>query len=121
MAPAHDDDLLPEAGDLVWIDFNPIKGSEQAGRRPALVLTTADFHRRSRMAIVCPITSNLSPWPTKVMLPDTSPVKGAVLCEQIRSIDREERGLRRAGTAPDGVLEEVTLILRALILPSPDR
>jgi len=105
---------LPDAGDIVWVDFEPIRGSEQAGTRPALVLSSSLMHEASRMTIICPITSNVAPWPAKVLLPDSLPVKGAVLVDQIRSVDRLMRGFRFICQAPDLVLTEVRLKLAAL-------
>ena len=60
---------LPDRGSLVWLLFSPQAGSEQAGRRPGIVLTPLGYHQRSRLAIVCPITSRERGWPTEVKLP----------------------------------------------------
>ena len=106
---------LPEAGDLVWVDFNPQAGHEQAGQRPALVLTPRIYHERTNLAVVCPITSNVSPYPFKVVLPDGLPIAGAVLADQVKSIDRQARRLRVAGRAPSDVVAEVQAKLAALL------
>jgi mRNA interferase MazF len=79
---------VPQAGDLVWVTFNPQAGHEQAGRRPALVLSPAAYHEKTALAIVCPITSNVQPYPFKVLLPEGLPIGGAVLADQVKSIDR---------------------------------
>jgi mRNA interferase MazF len=105
---------LPERGALVWVDFTPQSGHEQAGHRPALVISPRPYHQRSKLAVVCPITSNTRPWPWKVMLPDGLPVSGAVLVDQLRSIDRDARRLRLAGDAPPTVIAEVQAKLAAL-------
>jgi mRNA interferase MazF len=105
---------LPERGALVWIDFTPQAGHEQAGHRPALVISPPIYHERSKLAVVCPITSNAQPWPWKVMLPDGLAVAGAVLVDQVRSIDRDARRLRVAGHAPQTVVAEVQAKLAAL-------
>ena len=89
---------LPERGALVWVDFRPHSGREQAGHRPALVISPRIYHERSRLAVVCPITSSLRPWPWKVVLPTGLPVSGAVLVDQVRAIDRDARGLGPTGT-----------------------
>lgn len=103
--PTRDEpSLVP--GDLVLVEFGPVRGSEQDGRRPALVVSVENVQKLTRRAIVCPITSNVEPWPTKVVLPPGLPVHGAVLTDQIRSIDREERILRRIGAVPKTVLED---------------
>jgi mRNA interferase MazF len=110
---------LPDRGALVWVDFAPQSGREQAGHRPALVMSPRIYHERSKLAVVCPITSNRRPWPWKVMLPDGLAVSGAVLVDQVRSIDRIARRLRLAGDAPQAVITEVQARLAALLgMPS---
>lgn len=106
---------LPDAGDIVWVDFDPVRGTEQAVQRPALVLTSRLLHANSRKAIICPITSNRQPWPTKVLLPDGLQIKGAILIDQVRSLYRQSRGFRPAGRVPEYVLEEVRARLTELI------
>src|SRR5271166_5946625 len=69
----------PEAGDLVWTDFDPRLGREQSGRRPALVVSPADFCRVTEFAIVCPVTSRVRPFGTSVVLPSGLPVSGEIL------------------------------------------
>jgi mRNA interferase MazF len=107
MTTTAEDSSPLRAGDLVWVDLRPARGREQGGVRPALVLTDHEFHRRNDTAIVCPITSNKAPWPTKVMLPDGLPVGGAILVDQVRVLDRASRGFRAIGRVPDEVLDEV--------------
>ena len=106
---------IPDAGDLVWVNFNPQAGHEQAGRRPALVLSPASYHERTALAVVCPITSNTSPYPFKVLLPEGLPIGGAVLADQLKSIDRAARQLKVAGPAPRSVLLEVQAKIAALL------
>ena len=76
-APAY----IPDAGDLIWTDFDPTLGREQAGRRPALVVSPAAFTENTGFAIVCPITSRVRPFPTSVVLPGGLPVAGEILDE----------------------------------------
>ncbi len=106
---------IPQAGDVVWVDLNPIRGSEQGGVRPALVISSGRTHLYSARSIVCPITSNLAPWPTKVILPDGMKSKGAVLADQIRAVHRAERGFRFIERAPEEVLADVRAILREIL------
>jgi mRNA interferase MazF len=106
---------LPERGALVWVDFTPQSGREQAGHRPALVMSPRIYHERSKLAVVCPITSNPRPWPWKVALPDGLAISGAVLVDQVRAIDRATRRLRPAGVAPHSVVVEVQAKLAALL------
>ena len=107
---------LPDAGDLVKLDFSPRKGHEQRGWRPALVLSPKAYHELSNTAIVCPITSNTSPWSMKVLLPQESIVSGAILVDQIITIDRKARGLHRIGNVSHECLNEVRAKLGALIM-----
>ena len=107
--------VIPDAGDLVWVNFNPQAGHEQAGRRPALVLSPGAYHEKTALAIVCPITSNTQPYPFKVLLPDGLPIGGAVLADQVKSIDRGARQLRIAGPAPRSVIIEVQAKIAALL------
>jgi mRNA interferase MazF len=106
---------IPDAGDLVWVNFNPQAGHEQAGRRPVLVLSPGDYHAKTALAIVCPITSNTKPYPFKVLLPEGLPIGGAVLADQVKSIDRAARQLTIAGPAPRSVVVEVQAKIAALL------
>ncbi len=104
-----------EAGDLVWLDFDPQAGHEQAGRRPALVLSPAAYHARTRLAVVCPITTRAKGFPFEVPLPDGLPVSGVVLADHVKSVDRAARSLEVAGRAPAAVLAEVLAKLAPLL------
>ena len=103
------------AGDVVWVDLRPTRGREQGGVRPAVALTDLDFHRRNDTAIVCPVTSNTAPWPTKVILPDGLKVRGAILVDQVRALDRSARGFRAVGRVTEEILNEVRGRLAALL------
>ena len=107
--------MLPDAGDIAWVEFDPVRGTEQAGRRPALVLTPQAYHQRSTRALVCPITSNIRPWPFKIMLPEGLKTTGAVLVDQLRPIDRSERLFTIIERAPREVLLEALRRLAALL------
>lgn len=106
---------LPDRGSLVWLHFSPQAGSEQAGRRPGIVLTKASYHRRSRLAVVCPITSREKGWPMEVRLPPGLPVAGVVLVDHISSVDREARRMDVVGTAPAEILDEIDARLAPLL------
>src|ERR1051326_2268851 len=106
---------LPERGSLVWLEFSPQAGSEQRGRRPAIVLTTIGYHRKSRLAVVCPITSQRKGWPMEVPLPDNLPVSGVVLVDHVKSIDREARKMEIVGQVPDDLLTEIDARLAPLL------
>jgi mRNA interferase MazF len=105
----------PEAGDLIWADFDPRVGRVQSGRRPALVVSPADFCRVTEFAIVCPITSRIRPFGTSVVLPMGLPVSGEILTSHVR-IDTLARPISYAGAAvPAETLNEVRTKLAALI------
>lgn len=98
---------VPERGDLVWLSFDPQAGYEQAGRRPALVLSPAAYNGKSGLMLACPITSKVKGYPFEVALPSGLPIAGVVLADQIRSLDWGARKAERAGEVPAGVLGEV--------------
>ena len=101
---------VPDTGDLIWTDFDPTKGREQAGRRPALVVSPAAFTENTGLAIVCPITSRVRPFPTSVVLPSSLPIAGEILTSHIRSIDTRARPIRYSGVA---VPDEIARLVRA--------
>ena len=110
------DAWLPDAGDLIWTDFNPTKGREQAGRRPALVVSSMAFTANTGLAIVCPVTSRVRPFPSSVVLPAGLPVGGEILISHIRSIDTLARRVVYAGArVPAVVAEEVRAKLAAFV------
>lgn len=106
---------LPEAGDIVWVDLRPTLGREQSGVRPAVVLSAGSFHLRNATAIICPITRNITPWPTKLLLPEGLSVSGAVLLDHIRCVDRASRGFRYVGSLPPDILLRIRLGIAELI------
>jgi mRNA interferase MazF len=106
----------PEAGDLIWADFDPRVGRGQSGRRPALVVSPGDFCRVTEFAIVCPITSRIRPFGTSVILPIGLPVSGEISTSHVRSIDTLARPISYAGAAvPAEILHEARMKLAALI------
>ena len=78
---------VPARGDVVWITFNPQAGHEQAGRRPALVLSPSSYNRKVGLAILCPITSQVKGYPFEVNIPSGSKLGGAILSDQVKSLD----------------------------------
>ncbi|MGH6901280.1 MAG: endoribonuclease MazF [Geminicoccaceae bacterium] len=105
----------PERGDVVWLSFSPQAGREQAGRRPALVLSPAEFNRRAGLAMVCPVTSRIKGYPFEVPLRAAAEVSGVVLVDQLRSLDWRARRAEPAGKAPAAVMTEVLAKLRSLL------
>jgi mRNA interferase MazF len=108
-------DWVPQPGDLVWVDFSPISGTEQAGRRPALVLSDAAFNESSGRAVVLPVTSRMRRRVFDVALPEGSPIDGAILADQVRTIDWRARFAKLGGTVSPAILDEARAKLAALI------
>ncbi len=106
---------IPEQGDIVYLDLNPTKGHEQKGSRPAIVISNNIFNKNTKMAIVCPITSNMKEFPTHYILEDTKKIYGSVLCEHIRSIDYEIRNLELIEKASENDLLSVIMLTNACI------
>lgn len=108
--------FLPEAGDLIWTDFNPTLGREQAGRRPALAVSPRAFVLNTGFVFVCPITSRIRPFPTSVVLPDRLPIAGEILLSHLRSIDIQARPILPVGAAiPSETARQVRAKLAVLI------
>lgn len=106
---------IPERGDLVWLQFNPQAGHEQAGHRPAVALSPRNYNQRSSLALFCPITSQIKGYPFEVVLPDGLPISGAVLCDQAKSLDWSARKATFAGKLPPAVSEDILAKLTALL------
>jgi mRNA interferase MazF len=109
------DPPIPRRGDLVWLNFNPQAGHEQAGHRPALVLSPEEYNEKSSVALFCPVTSTVKGYPFEVDLPSGGAIVGAVLADQVRSLDWRARRLTMAGVAPRRVVTEVLGKLHALL------
>jgi mRNA interferase MazF len=107
----------PDRGDVVWLDFDPQAGHEQAGRRPALVLSPAVYNRPSGLALLCPITSKPKGYPYEVAIPDGLPVSGVVLADQMKNLDWRERRSALLCRLPAEVVEDVLEKLLTLIDP----
>ncbi len=105
----------PDRGDMVWIAFNPQAGHEQAGHRPALVLSPAAYNSRVGLALLCPITSRIKGYPFEVLLPEGLKINGAVLSDQIKSLDWRVRQAEFICHLPTAALDEVLHKLNALL------
>jgi mRNA interferase MazF len=106
---------IPERGDIVWLEFNPQAGYEQAGHRPALVVSPRTYNEKVGLALFCPITSNVKGYPFEVVLPEKQKVSGAILSDQIKSLDWRVRKAKRMACAPQNVLEEVMAKILTLL------
>lgn len=105
----------PDRGDVVWLTFTPQTGHEQRGRRPALVLSAKRYNRKAGLAVFCPITSSIKGYPFEVPLPEGLGVSGAVLSDQVKSLDWQARGADRLSKVPAATLQEVLDKLDALL------
>ena len=106
---------IPNRGDIVWLTFNPQAGHEQAGRRPALVLSPAAYNGKVGLAILCPITSQIKGYPFEVLLPDGLKISGAILSDQVKSLDWKIRQAEFICKLTSDALDEVLQKLNALI------
>ena len=110
---------LPSRGDLVWIDLNPRTGSEQAGHRPALILSPRTYNRKTGLCVLCPLTRQVKGYAFEVPLPSIRDVEGVVLADQIRTVDWRRRGVRFLRPGPQELVDEVVARIHALII-DPD-
>ena len=104
---------VPEAGDIVWLNFTPQAGREQAGHRPALVLSPAAYNDKTSLMICCPMTTQIKDYPFEVLIAGT-PVN-VVLADQVKSLDWRSRGAIRKGAVSAEELAEVRAKILALI------
>ncbi len=104
-------------GDIIWMDFNPQAGHEQAGRRPALVVSTSKFNMTGALTMVCPITHSKTRQAIRPVLPEGMGVTGCVLCDHGRFVDLRARNASFAEKAPPDLVQSVLDILRLLIAP----
>lgn len=117
--PARVRSRAPERGDLLWLEFEEHAGSgsaghEQAGRRPALVLSPQAYNARTGLAIVCPVTSHVKGYPFEVLLPGGLPIQGAILSDQVRTVDWRARKARFACAVPARITATVRQRLATL-------
>ena len=104
-----------ERGDIVWVDFDPAFGHEQAGRRPALVISDTGYNALSTMVLVCPITSNRKPWPFNLPLAPGARIGGAVIVDQLKTIDKRRIHSPRVDRADPDSIAAVQQMLHGLI------
>lgn len=97
----------PKQGDMIYLDFDPQSGHEQKGRRPALVISNEAYHRKTGMAIVCPITNTMRKYPLHIEIPGGMEMTGVIMCEQIRSVDFTARNAAFKEPAPGELLSVV--------------
>lgn len=112
---------VPARGDLIWLQFDPQAAPEQAGHRPALVISPGSYNRRVGLAVCCPVTSHVKGYPFEVRLPQGLGVEGAILSDQIKSLDWRVRRAKRIGGVPAEVLQETVGKILALVDPDSGR
>ncbi len=105
----------PDRADIVWINLNPNLGRDQSNHRPALVISPKAYNKKTGLMIVCPLTSKIKGYPFEVSIKKMEE-ESAVLVDQIRTLDWQERGVRFWCKAPNGVLEEVQAKLSVLLM-----
>ncbi|MDO8470742.1 MAG: endoribonuclease MazF [bacterium] len=105
---------IPSRGDIVWVDFDPQRGHEQAGRRPALTVSPQTYNRKAGLALMCPITSKIKDYPFEVSVKQNT-IQGAVLADQIQSLDWSERNARFIEKIDAPLLESIQQKLLLLI------
>ncbi len=106
---------IPNQGDIIYVDFNPTIGHEQAGKKPAMVVSNNIFNMHTGMAIVCTITSNEKDYPTHYKLNDSIKIHGCVLCEHIKSIDISSRNIKFVEHSSRNDLLSVIMLLESCI------
>jgi mRNA interferase MazF len=106
---------VPQRGDVIWITLNPQAGYEQAGRRPAVVLSPENYNDKVGLAILCPITSQVKGYPFEVALPTGLPVKGVILSDQVKNLDWNIRNAEFICTLPSETINSVLRKLDALL------
>ncbi len=107
--------FVPDAGDFVWLTFDPQAGREQAGRRPALVLSPKIYNAKSGLALACPITNHAKGYPFEVAVPTGQGTTGVILADHLKSIDWKARHAEPLGRCTDDVMGEVRAKLAALL------
>ena len=106
---------VPERGEVYWLELDPQSGREQRGRRPALILSPSVYNGKVGLAVCCPLTTQVKGYPFEVVIPSGLPAKGAVLADQVKSLDWRVRKARFLCRAPDAVVDDVLLKVGLLL------
>jgi mRNA interferase MazF len=106
---------VPARGDAIWITLNPQAGHEQAGRRPALVLSPSSYNSKVGLAILCPVTSQIKGYPFEVSIPSGSKLAGVVLADQVKNLDWRVRKAEFVCKMPRETTREVLDKLATLL------
>ena len=108
-------EATPDRGDLVWLSFDPQKGHERRGRRPAVVLSPQEYNAKVGLALMCPITKKEKGYPFEVKLPLKGQIQGVILADQVKSLDWRAREAEIVDRAGQGVVAEVLAKLSTLL------
>ncbi len=108
-------DYVPGIGDLIWLSFSPQMGREQAGRRPAVVLSPHIYNEKAGLLIACPITSKTKGYPFEVPMPAGARIQGVILADHLRSLDWRQGQAQKAGRLPATTLEQVRETIATLL------
>jgi len=106
---------IPEKGDVIWLYFNPQTGHEQAGKRPALVITPKQYNKATGLGLFCPITSKIKQYPFEVIIPEEFGISGVVLSDHVKNLDWKARKAEFIFRLPENLIKEVISKLRVLI------
>ena len=106
---------IPQRGDVIWITLNPQTGHEQAGRRPALVLSPATYNGKVGLAILCPLTNQIKGYPFEVLIPPNLSIQGAIMADQVKNLDWRARSAELICRLPRRIVAEVLQKLAALL------
>jgi len=106
---------FPDVGDIVWINFTPQAGKEQAGKRPAIVLSQKFYSEKSGLVLACPITSKAKGYAFEVVLPEGLAVSGVILVDQLKSVDWQARGIEIVGQVPSLTVRQAKAKIKALL------
>jgi mRNA interferase MazF len=109
------DGYVPQRGDIVWLQFAPQAGHEQAGRRPALVVSPGSYNGRVGLALFCTITSQIKGYPFEVLLEAGGKAEGAILSDQVKSLDWKAHKARKFDQVSSAVMNEVAAKIGALV------
>jgi mRNA interferase MazF len=108
-------DYVPARGDVVWITLHPQAGHEQAGRRPALVVSPLVYNKKVGLALMCPITNQVKGYPFEVLIPEGLPVTGVILADQVKSLDWQARRAELICALPKETVKDVLNKIKLLL------
>ena len=103
----------PRQGDIVFLDFNPQSGHEQAGRRPGVIVSNDQFFQKTKLALVCPITNSNNNFPLHIPLDDRIKTTGMVLCEHVKCLDVISRNVQFVEKMPEDIVGKIILYIQA--------